>query len=446
MLENSWTISLLNQCDEKYYHYYLCKCSERFTYTTDISETHAPDIVCPRCGNDYFKDAREFYSMQKTKIWKDFQYSTILLENANEWIVAFEYIIPQYYEEKNDIFLKTERLMSITLQRDGYGNYQITYDAELIQKYSLFKDERVQALKKLLLDEAKEKLYNFIIEKQYSQDDSIICFSENILETLRERVMLDFLEHKHREKSIKKALHQSYIMTINQLGCYPYTDYIFSHTITNIDLLRQLFELDPLHKKNIFSRDNFSVGINFLYFLKGYYTERQLVKFFIHDLQNIEERRYWRDTLQMLQTENATHAWQNHFLKVKLTPKKLHDEIIRIFHIASYELQNKEKFEYQKKYITACKTYQGFQFQLPQTVAELSLWSQLLHNCMFGYSQKIHQQRSVIYGVFQNDDLLYAVELRNTYIVQARAIFNHSISGQHRTIIQNWWEENFRFT
>jgi len=147
----------------------------------------------------------------------------------------------------------------------------------------------------------------------------------------------------------------------------------------------------------------------------------------------------------MLQTDNA-NRWQNHFLKVKLSPKSLHDEMIRVFHIVSYESQNKEKFEYKKKHISACKTYKGFQFRLPQTVAELSLWSQLLHNCMFGYSQKIHQQYSVIYGVFQNNDLLYAVELRNTYIVQAKANFNQSISGQHRTIIQGWWEKNFKFT
>ena len=129
-----------------------------------------------------------------------------------------------------------------------------------------------------------------------------------------------------------------------------------------------------------------------------------------------------------------------------MTPKKLHDEIVKAFHIASYQLQNKEKFEYQKKYLSACSTYEGLEFQLPQTVAELSLWSQLLHNCMFGYSQRIHKQHSVIYGVFEDEDLLYAVELKNTRIVQARASFNHSIPGEHRRIIQEWWEKNFQFT
>ena len=440
--QNSWTLSIqkskLNQC----HHYYLCECSSKFTYLTDISENTAPDIVCPHCENDYFKDADEFRLMKQTKIWKDFQYSAILQESSNEWIVAFEYDIPLYDASKNDIITKTERLMQIALQKDGYGAYQITYYATIMKKYSLFKDERVQALNKLLLADAKEKLYDFIINKKYKNDLSIICFSENKLELLRERLMLDTLIDQHRGKSIKKALYRSYENARSKLNFYPYADFIFSHTITNVDLLKQLIEIDPLQKKSIFPHDTYSFGIDFLHFLQQHYSQKQLTRFFIDDLKSINQRHKWRDTLQMLLTEDATRTWQNHFLKVKLSPKRLHDEIIRAFHIVSYKLKNKEKFEYQKKYLSACSTFEGLTFQLPQTVAEFSLWSQLLHNCMFGYAQKIHQQNSVIYGVFQNEDLLYAIELRNTYIVQAKASFNHSIPDKHRTIIEKWREEN----
>ena len=443
MIENSWTISMGNQYDKKYYHYYICKCSSRFTYLTDISESQAPDVICPHCGDDYFKDADEFYLMQKTKIWKDFQYAVVLQEKNDEWIVAFEYDIPLYDKMKNDIIIKTERLMSIALAKDGYGSYRITYDSEIVQKYSLFKDAKVQALKKLLLDEAKEKLYSFIIEKQYKYDTFVIHSSQNRLETLRERIMIDFVARQQKAKSIKKALYEGYENAISKLGFYPYADYIFSYTISNIDLLKQLYEIETIQKRSIFLNYNYSVGIDFLHFLKQHYTEKQLVKFFTKDLKNIEEQNNWRDTLRMLQTDRALGLWQNHFLKVKLTPKRLHDEMIRVFHIVSYELQAKEKFDYQKKYIFACSSYQGLDFQLPQTVAQLSLWSQLLHNCMFGYSQQIHKQHSVIYGVFQNEDLLYAVELRGTNIVQAKASFNHSIAGKHRTIIQDWWSKNF---
>jgi len=218
MLENSWTISTNHKCDKKHYHYYLCKCSARFIYITDIKESQAPDIICSQCADDYFKDAYEFYSMQKTKIWKDFQYSEILQENDDEWVLAFEYDIPLYDKIKNDIIIKTERLMSIVLQKDGRGDCHITYDAAIIQKYSLFKDDRVQALKKLLLDEAKEKLYSFIINKHYIYDDFVVPSTKNQLETLRERVMLDSLAYQQKGKSIKKAL---------KLGFYPYADYIF---------------------------------------------------------------------------------------------------------------------------------------------------------------------------------------------------------------------------
>ena len=184
------------------------------------------------------------------------------------------------------------------------------------------------------------------------------------------------------------------------------------------------------------------MAIEFVLFLKRYYTEKQIVKLFIEDMQDVKEYKNrlnnWRDTLRMLQTKNAFNSLDEHFLKVQLTTKRLHDEIVRVFHIVSYELDSKESFEYEEVYLSACGTYKDLEFKLPSTVKELSLWAKMLHNCMLGYSRRIHEQRSIIYGVFRATELLYAVELNGFRVVQAKAMSNRNISDDDMRIIRDW--------
>jgi len=183
-------------------------------------------------------------------------------------------------------------------------------------------------------------------------------------------------------------------------------------------------------------------------FLKKYYTEKQIVKLFIEDLQNKEryksELNYWQDTLHMLQTINAFNSLEEHFSKIKLTLKNLHDEIVIIFHIISYKSDAKENFEYEELYISACGNYGDLDFKLPSTVKELSFWAKTLHNCMFGYSTRIHNKRSIIYGIFKSRKLLYAIELNAFNLVQAKATFNKNIPENDMTTIHSWKNDRIR--
>jgi len=218
----------------------------------------------------------------------------------------------------------------------------------------------------------------------------------------------------------------------------------FQESIENIDLLIKLYKIDPEIKKHIFTNETFSVAIEFILFLKQHYLEKQIVRLFVESIMEYKHiQQNWRDTLRMLQTPNAFNSLKNHFSKVKLTTKKLHDEVVRVFHIVSYELDAKENFEYNKTYLSACTIYQGLEFKLPSTVQELSLWGKILHNCMFGYSKRIHQQKSIIYGVFRATELLYAVELNGFRIVQAKAILNNIVLTDDMNIINNWKNTNF---
>jgi hypothetical protein len=339
-------------------------------------------------------------------------------------------------------------------------------------------DDKVQAFKQLLADSIKENLYDYVMRNRnkaiewieyseievFSIDDKLKYLTfflknahlkehrfffwkmDNIqkytIEHATQMQMLDFIADNRTQKSIKKALYQGYENSINRIGYYPYSDYIFSRSIKNIDLLVRFYAIHPDIKKLIFTDETFFVAIEFILFLKGHYTEKQIGKLFIKDMQDVKEYKSrinnWIDTLRMLQRVNIFNALKKHFIKTKLTTKKLHDEILRVSHIVTYELDSKEIFDYDKKYLSACSIYEELEFKLPSTVKELSLWAKSLHNCMFGYSRKIHQQSSIIYGVFRAEELLYAVELRNLKIIQAKAVSNSVVPSEDIKIINNW--------
>ncbi len=475
---NSWVLSVKNKTDTKWYHHYFCRCTKEFKLQTEINQPEAPDILCPMCGEDYFKDVDDFTSKDGTRVWKYFKWDVQKDESATIWKISLIYQLPMYYDAIDEVRLQNKELICAELRKDGTKPIHIKYKSKFVPRYSLFVDSKVKPLKELLVSEAKEHLYNYIITNKYKTiewitDSDIMLFSvgdklryltfflknphlkehefffwkmDNICNHIDEHTtqvkMLDFIVDNRKEKSIKKALYKGYEDSINKGNYYPYSDYIFSRTIGNIDLLNKLYGLYPAIKQHIFTDETFSVAIEFILFLKRYYTEKQIVKLFIQDLQDEKEYKNrlssWRDTLRMLHSLNAFSSLQEHFLKVKLTTKKLHDEIVRVFHIISYELDAKESFEYKDIYLSACSTCKDLEFKLPSTVKELSLWAKILHNCMFGYSRRIHQQQSIIYGVFRADELLYAVELAEFKIVQAKAVLNNVVPDEDMKIIKNW--------
>lgn len=476
---NSWSFSIPNPMIRQYEHHYICTCSKNFIVQTEIDDPYAPDILCPKCGNDYFKDSIAFENMSSTRFWKDFQWISTTSEDKNCWYITISYDAPIYCYDTQSLKIEEKKLLSIYLKKDGSESYKISHASKIVFRYSLYLDDKIQSFYTLIFDEAKETLYNYIIKNKNIKidwmDDKEIAYLpvDNKLQRIafflknshlkeqrfflwkmkkiqhytkqyRTQVeMLDYIANARKEKSIKRELYQCYEDSLNNIGCYyPYSDYIFSRTIENIDLLIKLYKLHPAIKVHIFTDETFSGAIEFILFLKRHYSEKQIVKFFVEYIQDVKEYKsrlnHWRDTLRMLTRVNALEDLEEHFSKVKLTARKLHDELVRVFHIVSYKLDAKENFKYDKKYLYACKRFGDLDFRLPSTVEELSFWSKILHNCMFGYSSKIHAHESIIYGVFRAEELLYAIELNGLKIVQAKAAFNKDIVDEDMNIIRSW--------
>ena len=477
--KNSWIVSLLKNSEEKISHNYFCQCSHRFTLKTKTNQIEAPDVLCPLCGNDYFLDSKDFTSKDGVQIYKDFYWDNDVVVTNETWRVTLYYTIEKYIEASDAIVPVKQNLLTLELNKNGKTDLTIIYHLDIVSRYSLFKDDRVMPLKTLLLDDAKENLCNVILNNRIK---AIEWINEEQMQTLSTKEKIEylrfFLQHENfkehefffwklegldhifskfvtqkealhlvlnerKEKSVKKALYQGYNDAMKKTKYYyPYSDYVFSRTIDNINLLTKLYALHPVIKQNLFTSDTLSEAIELIKFLKNHYIEKQIVNLFTKDIQAIDAYKerllLFRDTLSMLDVHNATVSLEQHFMKVKLTAKKLHDEIIRVFHIVSYELDAKEEFEYDPIYLSACQEYEGLEFRLPLTVKELSLWAKLLHNCMFGYIKRIHQHKSIIYGIFKDDELLYAIELNGFRLVQARGVSNSVVPSIRMNVINGW--------
>ena len=250
--------------------------------------------------------------------------------------------------------------------------------------------------------------------------------------------MLDYVCSHRKEKSVKKALYHTYHNAIDAKYYNPHSDYVFSRTIDDVNLLVKLINIDPDIKQKIFTDDDYLEGMALIIFLKNHYTEKQICKLCFKEIMNKQALQYWKDIVRMMQRDNAFIDLEHYFHKVKLTTKRLHDEIVRALHIANFSYEGNAIFNYEDSQISAQGIKDDLVFKLPFSAEELSLWSKVLHNCMFGYIDDIQRKSSLIFGVFKEGTLLYALELKEQKIIQAKAVFNQSIPQDDMQIIRKW--------
>jgi hypothetical protein len=197
--------------------------------------------------------------------------------------------------------------------------------------------------------------------------------------------------------------------------------------------------MDFTVKQNLLTDENYLEAMALIRFLKKYYTEKQISRFFITNLAgNKQKKLYWDDILRMLQRDNAFLELEQHFFKNKLTIEALHDEIVRIFRITDFSHLKNAVFTYEEHLLSMQGLHDNLIFKLPFSIEELSLWSKFLRNCMFSYAEKIQYGHSIIYGVFKEEKLLYALELNEGKIVQAKAVANQRIPQVDMEKIKLW--------
>lgn len=475
-MKNSWILSQSEK--EKYIHNYFCACTNEFRIKTTVDEVEAPDVLCPKCGNDYFIDAKEWERGSSTKIWKQFYWEREESVNKGTWRVELYFKIPRYSEKDSSIIFDREKLLGATLSQETESKIEFEHAYPVMAKYSLYTDGKVQELKKLLMQDAKEYLFQNLIDNrpfeiewikesdlnELSIDDKFKCLNyflthkhlkemnmfhwkmpilqRNTIEYPSQEKMLDYIVGHKTEKSVRKALYKTYMDALEVTGYHPYSDYVFSRVIEDQNFLVELLSIYPAVKQHIFTDETFTYAIEFIEFLKTYYSEKQISKLFISEMQNEKTKRSaalnWRDTLRLIQAPDSFEYLEQFFQKVKLNTKSLHDEVIRVSHLAAFDRGDHSTLAYKPHQNSVEVIVEDLEFRLPKDTVELSEWAKELHNCMFGYANTIKSGRSIIYGVFREYELLYAVELRAMKIAQALGKFNRKIDELDINIIKKW--------
>lgn len=478
--KNNWVLSRLdNKHIKAYIHYFFCSCGHEFQIKTDLDKPIPPDILCPSCGENYFKDSDEFLHKKRTRIWKSFYWDSVVSEDENKWCIKLKYLIPSYNSITNIVELKEQNLLHVELAKDGSTSLHVATKSSFVRAYSLFLDGTVKAFSDLLKEDAIKNLLNYIMTHKthnllwlnkkdminLSANEKLKCiefFLKNPhlkeyqfffwkMDLLHNKTtkyplqmdMISYISNHLQIKSIKRELYLSYESFMKKCGFYnPYSDYIFSRSIDNVDLLVKLYKMDPYLKAQLFCDETFSTGVVFIEFLKKYYTKKQITEFFITHIQDIKNYKQrvqdWQDILRMVENSTMLNELENHFVKPKLKTNLLHDELIRVSHIVTHKMEGKEVFDYSSLHVEAQGKYKNLEFKLPKTIHELYKWSKKLNNCMFGYSADIHLQKSVIYGVFKDVKLLYAIEIQDAKIVQAKANSNMSVNSCDMETIREW--------
>ena len=98
---------------------------------------------------------------------------------------------------------------------------------------------------------------------------------------------------------------------------------------------------------------------------------------------------------------------------------------------------------YTEEHKKACVVLHGLSFKLPHTGRELYSWAETLSNCLFSYAKRVASADTVIYGVFENHQLLFAVELSKEGIAQATRSHNRMLLAQEKSILSLWFEQFF---
>jgi hypothetical protein len=415
-----------------------------------------------------------FLHNKKVIRWSVFHWDIETIKTKESWQTSAYSAIPVFDYALQKIRLKKIVLATSTL----YFNGKRTYNEEhpiIMEKYVYNDLESVVNIKELVDNELEEHLCKFVL-KQPIENNMWIKEEELSKYTSREKLKLFsfFLKYPHlqeydffhwdyfamfdetskkyntvekllayvfnhrKEKSIKKAYFEAYANSMKINGSYnPKADYIFARHIEDRNFLLELIRMNGKAKHLLFNEGHLLVIEELLIFLKEHYNERAISKLFSNMRQYTSAV---RDTIWLFHGDNINNIREN-FRKVPLNFRNLHNEFIRIQNLFKTHYSEKVIFAYHENDLKAEVQRGLFSYQLPKTTHTLNTWGRTLHNCMAGYSREIHNGRSIIFAVFKEDTLCYAVEIRGSKIVQALGKYNRVIEDQDREEIDAWLKE-----
>ena len=480
VFENSWHIAIPDlKKHDTINHHYICTCGYIKQIALQNHYADFPYLICPECSNSYYLDLETFRDSHTVRYWKTFKWSYELIEDKEGWHIHFYYLTPVLKNSLSEFAVHKQSLQKMSLFYNGVLQ-TTTRDQQLIKCYiydddnteirKILEKQYAQPLLRYVLDNINETL-NWIDIKKYSdlsdnqtlhvlafflqhphmKDEGLFFWDYDGCDTLMNSIHnedegLSLILGVQQKKSIKRALFSNY--KANKGSFYsPMFDYVVCHHFEDENFIVVLLKIEHHTKRALFHTFKLEEILQVFGFLAQYYLQQELYRLIVESISETSKMQEFHDIVRMLNEEEFLPLYLEHFRKPRSNVKALHDELVRIHirYITVYKLTEVKDifipFEYET--FTAqsftCRSA-SFEFRLPYSPEELYTWTLKLHNCMASYTNDIIKKRTLIVGVFRDDTLLYALEIKNGRIVQALGKYNKPIIHNDSREIRDWFK------
>lgn len=475
---NSWhlkTPDLIDSSSET--HHYICKCGNIKHISLPKNDFSFPYLICKKCSNSYYIDFEKFNKKKSSRYyWKTFKWSYRFTTDDNGWSMIFYYNTPTFLNSFHHIGSRENIIIELTMKKeigldfiihdDGIMRYQ-TYDKLGQDIMSLIVDEYAtpffgyikenRALHLKWLDFSKfdsfstkkmVKIVDYFMSNTDFRDEKLYFWDFKSCDTLKQNITdensaLNAILQNNQKSSVKKALYRSYVKSLTS-KYDPAFDYFVINVFKDENYVVRLLSFSQEEKTNFLNGYDVKEIINTFTFLSQRYSQKLLFKLINDFYKSANNRILLHDIFRMCADEEYIQIYLDHFIKPNANIRAIHDEIARVarLHIRVFarrsDIDANEPLKYDDIYKNSSINLEGLDFKLPININELSLWANELHNCMASYDIDVYKKRCVIYGVFHNNSLKYAVEIREKNIKQAKGKFNKDICHSDMQIIESW--------
>ena len=177
---------------------------------------------------------------------------------------------------------------------------------------------------------------------------------------------------------------------------------------------------------------------DYIEFLTTKFTDKQIESLFISYSKKEE---FWLvDTISIF---SEIIAYLDQFEVTKCKVENLHDDISRFHQMVLNKHLRDVKFDYEDKFLNACVNIEDYQIKLPLDGVELYTWSNKLQNCLSGYWKLIKSKKTIVYGFLIDNEIKFAVEIKNNKIVQSKSKYNKDLQNREMSLVKAWFLEHF---
>jgi len=372
-------------------YYYFCYCGREFV-------SNNVNAAC-KCGNSRFYDYDDV---------RNYNINLLEIEKIkNGYIAFFEYPV---FKGK------------IEIERKIIFKYKDFLEFEDLASEAKNKDELIaQFVKLVMIEENKWKKYHYIWQKMkintfvllliIHKDPEMALWSYVDIEQIHKLSVIEFFEKflKNRPKSVKKAVFYRYKKLIKKWEYNYYLDLLVLNAINDANLQRELIK-KAVNLNTVFYSNDEEI-LEFVKFLKENFTQRKIYNFLQKAVKSKSLSKY-------------ISLFKDKAIKT-VNKKSIENTILK----ASDEIEY--SYEFDREY-----QFRNFIFELPRTSFDLVKYSIKLKNCLESYI-KIHNNKSLIFGVYKENRLKYAIELDKTSkkLIQARGFANSRVNNEDYKII-----------